>query len=584
MENLVEIVKKAKAGDDASIGSLYELFQKKGIMLAYKYVKSESTAEDMYQDSFIKAMEHLDSFDENKEFGPWINTIIANTCKNYLEKKKSTNFGDMSDEELEFIDTLQNSDEDTMPEQVFDRNEITRIMDEILSELPDAQRQAVTLFYYQEKTVKEIAQLQEVPEDTVKSRLNYSRKKVGAAIEDYQKKKGIRLYSVTVVPVFFYMYFKCGISAQAAGAVVGASASTSIATAAAKTGAENTAIDVTTTASTAVTSTATGAETATTATGVASTVASTTTTGAASTVSSISTAKIAIIVAAISVTGAGIGGVAVGYNQYTKNQEMEREYAAALEAELLSAVEEEPVIPEPVIKVEPEEVIEPILEEENVEEEKPLKVEVNEEIIDIYAAIYGGFMNDYQDMFDTNKPVCKDVELESNQMIWGQMYYLLPYDYTFASSKGNVNDYDGENYHISEEWMIKLGKVFFPELEELPLDDFYSDVAFEYNRSNKDFYIYYFEETYPGYVENRHVITNDDETELYVVYDFVSEEGDLFVRCALTLVANDDEECIERGWIYKVKENETFKFRKKQLPNNTYTNEEILDIIRQLDL
>ena len=561
MENLVEIVKKAKAGDDASIGSLYELFQKKGIMLAYKYVKSESTAEDMYQDSFIKAMEHLDSFDENKEFGPWINTIIANTCKNYLEKKKSTNFGDMSDEELEFIDTLQNSDEDTMPEQVFDRNEITRIMDEILSELPDAQRQAVTLFYYQEKTVKEIAQLQEVPEDTVKSRLNYSRKKVGAAIEDYQKKKGIRLYSVTVVPVFFYMYFKCGISAQAAGAVVGASASTSIATAAAKTGAENTAIDVTTTASTAVTSTATGAETATTATGVASTVASTATTGAASTVSSISTAKIAIIVAAISVTGAGIGGAFVGYNQSTQNQEMEQEYNDAQQVEVISVVEEDQVIPETVINEGSEEVIASVIDKEVIEDEKRSKVEVDEDIIDIYATIYGGFIYDYINTVRSEGGVV--FTDDTSRMIWRQMYYLSTYDYAFKSAKEEMDDY--ENYYISEEWMGKLGKVFYPELEELPMDDFITDLAFEYERDKHDFHIYYFEVGYPGYVEDMKLQMNDDETEIYIIYNLVSEDGDLFVRCGLTLTANDDKESADRGWKYKVIKKGVFKYENENI-------------------
>ena len=66
------------------------------------------------------------------------------------------------------------------------------------------------MFYYKDMSVKQIAAIQEVSEDTVKSRLNYSRKKVAAAVEDYQKKSGIKLYSIALVPLCFYMYCKFG--------------------------------------------------------------------------------------------------------------------------------------------------------------------------------------------------------------------------------------------------------------------------------------------------------------------------------------------------------------------------------------
>lgn len=209
-KDIRDIIISAKNGDVTAIGQLYEEFQNKGIAYAKQYVKSQSTAEDMFQDSFIKAIEHLDSFDDSKQFGPWLNTIIGNTCKNHLARSRMTNFSDISDEEFDYIDTIENTNIDFMPEESLDKGEMFRIMDEIIGTLPEAQRSALLMFYYKDMSVKQIATIQEVSEDTVKSRLNYSRKKVAAAVEDYQKKSGIKLYSIALVPLCFYMYCKFG--------------------------------------------------------------------------------------------------------------------------------------------------------------------------------------------------------------------------------------------------------------------------------------------------------------------------------------------------------------------------------------
>lgn len=203
---LTELILLAQNGDSNAVGTLYEHFRAKGISIAKQYVKTEEDAEDVYQDSFLKAIDHLDSFDVSKDFGPWLNTIIANTSKNYLAKKKPTNFGDMSNEDMEYVDSVENSDTSVMPEESLDRKELTRIMDDVMADMPESQRQALTLYYYEEMSVAEVAKIQEVSEDTVKSRLNYGRKKAADAISKYQKKTGTKLFSI--VPIYFIIYFK----------------------------------------------------------------------------------------------------------------------------------------------------------------------------------------------------------------------------------------------------------------------------------------------------------------------------------------------------------------------------------------
>lgn len=237
-EQIKEIIKKAKDGDSTAIGRLYEENRPTGLLIAWKYVKNQDDAEDMYQDAFLKAINNIERFDETKDFGPWLNTIIANTCKNFLVKKRAVNFSDMSDEENEFVDTLDSKDKESMPEVSYDRKEFMGIMDSIIDELPQAQREAVALFYYKEMSVKEIAAFQDVSEDTVKSRLNYSRKKVGAAVEEYERKTGIKLHGVIIIPLMFTLFYQksvhaaeaeallAGISKGAAAASVGTAAKT----------------------------------------------------------------------------------------------------------------------------------------------------------------------------------------------------------------------------------------------------------------------------------------------------------------------------------------------------------------------
>ncbi|WP_022775809.1 RNA polymerase sigma factor [Butyrivibrio sp. AE2015] len=206
--DIKKIVEAAKNGDTESFGKIYEYYRAKGISIARQYVKTAEDAEDMYQDSFMKAMQHIDSFDLSKDFGPWLDVIIVNTCKNFLVKKKPTNFSDVSEEETEFVDTLENKDIEIVPESAYDRKELMNIMGDIIDALPQAQKEAVVLYYYKELSVKQIAELQEVPEDTIKSRLNYSRKKVSAAVEEFEKKNGIKIHSVIIVPLLLSLFFK----------------------------------------------------------------------------------------------------------------------------------------------------------------------------------------------------------------------------------------------------------------------------------------------------------------------------------------------------------------------------------------
>ncbi|MCQ2499663.1 MAG: leucine-rich repeat protein [Lachnospiraceae bacterium] len=86
-------------------------------------------------------------------------------------------------------------------------------MDKGMQELPDAQRQALVLYYYNQMSIAEVAAVQQVPVDAVKSRLNYGRKKVAEGVSRYQKKTGTRL--LAMVPALLMLYFRSNVVAKA---------------------------------------------------------------------------------------------------------------------------------------------------------------------------------------------------------------------------------------------------------------------------------------------------------------------------------------------------------------------------------
>lgn len=104
-------------------------------------------------------------------------------------------------EEIDFRDDCL----DHSPEEVLDRKETARLMQEILSTLSEDQRLVIGMFYYEEMSVREIAETLGCSENTVKSRLNYGRKKVEVKVKELEK-RGTKLYSLAPLPFLLWLF------------------------------------------------------------------------------------------------------------------------------------------------------------------------------------------------------------------------------------------------------------------------------------------------------------------------------------------------------------------------------------------
>lgn len=196
--NISHLVEKIKKGDNKSFEKLYKLTEREVWFTCISFLKNETTAQDIMQETYITAFLKIQSLEKSSQIRSWLNRIAVNKCKNYLKGKGEIQLDDEIFENQAIVDERISIPEEYISDKA-KREIILSIMQEVLS---DVQYQTVIMHYFNEMTVDEIAEVFECSRGTVLSRLNYSRAKMKTAIEDYEKKSGDKLHGVVVVPFF----------------------------------------------------------------------------------------------------------------------------------------------------------------------------------------------------------------------------------------------------------------------------------------------------------------------------------------------------------------------------------------------
>lgn len=210
--SISELVTLVQFGDQEAITELYNRTSPAVYQTTRVLIRDEDTAQDILQDAFIKGFQNLDKLRQPEQFQAWMKMIATNTAKNVLKRKKPILFSEMENEdgemEVEFVDERL----DHLPEVAMDRKETSRLVDEILDSLPDDQRLVLGMYFFENLSVKQIAQVLGVSENTVKSRMMYGKKKVEVKVRDMEK-RGVKLYSLAPLP---FLLMLLGMEASAA--------------------------------------------------------------------------------------------------------------------------------------------------------------------------------------------------------------------------------------------------------------------------------------------------------------------------------------------------------------------------------
>lgn len=202
-EKIRRLVLQAEQGDRAAFGELYEEMGRSVYFNCLKLLGNAQQAEDITQDTFMKALEKLDSLKEPENFSAWVNRIAINNCKMYFRKNPRT----AEEESEKIIDDTPDSE--LIPDDYADSEEKRRIIMNIIdTALTDEQRQTIILFYFDMMSVAEIAEIMECSVGTVTSRLSAARKKIREAVLIYEKKNNDRLHAVMPIPVLSKIFMQ----------------------------------------------------------------------------------------------------------------------------------------------------------------------------------------------------------------------------------------------------------------------------------------------------------------------------------------------------------------------------------------
>lgn len=208
-KSIEELVLLARNKDETAAEQLIRATEGKAYAVARALCRNEQDAKDVVQDCYLKAFSQLDKLNEPSRFMTWLTTMVRNACYDLFRSSayaKTNVFSDISSEndegeviELEPVDMHTSF----QPEVSLDEKTKQQIVFDILAKLPDEQRAAIVCMYYEDMKISDIAEEMQCSENTIKSRLNYARKKIAEEVEEYEKKYDIRLYNVAPLPLFY---------------------------------------------------------------------------------------------------------------------------------------------------------------------------------------------------------------------------------------------------------------------------------------------------------------------------------------------------------------------------------------------
>lgn len=160
------MVRRAKRGDAEAFIALVEECRMTLRRVALGYLRNEEDVADAMQDTILDAYEHIGNLKKEEYFKTWLVRILINRCtKKYRSNQRTACLEDYSEE------------------AVYDAGKAEVEFREMLSVLPDDSRVIFQLYYGEQFTVREIAQILDMNENTIKSRLHRGKEQLRVAVE-----------------------------------------------------------------------------------------------------------------------------------------------------------------------------------------------------------------------------------------------------------------------------------------------------------------------------------------------------------------------------------------------------------------
>src|SRR5271154_1733333 len=183
------LVHRARRGDLAAYDELVKRYQERIYATVYHMTSNHEDANDLAQDSFIKAFQALKSFKGGSTFYTWLYRISVNKTINFLKQRKNRTHMSLNDLDFnaEHDPDLMALISDNTPRRAAGLTELQEKLNAALLKLSEPHRLVVTLHDVQGQSHEEIAKVMDCNIGTVRSRLFYARQQLQGFLADYLK-------------------------------------------------------------------------------------------------------------------------------------------------------------------------------------------------------------------------------------------------------------------------------------------------------------------------------------------------------------------------------------------------------------
>lgn len=199
----IGLIMLAQKGEEAAFNELYKLYYKQAYYLALKISNCDADAQDAAQETFIEIQKSIKNLREPKTFRKWMARIVVSKCNKIFRKNKYT----VLDPDIVDAMPIEETREYMSGEIYAKAKQRREILLELMNGLTQQRREILVLMYFEQFSIKEIAEILDIPIGTVKSRLLNAKAALREKTEKLEKRDAIRMHTCPL-PLLALLAFK----------------------------------------------------------------------------------------------------------------------------------------------------------------------------------------------------------------------------------------------------------------------------------------------------------------------------------------------------------------------------------------
>jgi RNA polymerase sigma factor (sigma-70 family) len=176
-------IERILAGEQHLYAEMVDQYKRYAYTIAQKILQNRPDAEEATQDAFVKAYHHLKGFNQQSKFSTWLYRIVFNTAISYKRKNKQQ-FQSLENTFVEYRGE---------GEGMLEKTDRKKFLNLAMAKLNEADRTALTLFYLQEFSLEEIAEITGMPANTAKVRIHRARLRLADELKNILNQEALSL-------------------------------------------------------------------------------------------------------------------------------------------------------------------------------------------------------------------------------------------------------------------------------------------------------------------------------------------------------------------------------------------------------